>query len=342
MSVKTAFTVALLATTALPVLAVADDTYISGAIGLIDPANDTIANSATTFDNGTMGALAIGMGLWDDWRLEGEISRRAAEVDRVGGNAGSGEGLATSLMGNLIYDIKTDTGLTPYLGAGLGVSLGELNGARSYNGAAIDDSDVVPALQGIAGVSYAIDDSLSLFADYRYFLANSIDVSTNTAVSSSYDFKAQSVMIGLRYAFGGPKTTSTSAPVQTVAPAAVVESPAVPEPVDPPRAYLVFFDWDKADLTAESRQIIAAAAANADKMNIVRIELTGHADRSGAAAYNMGLSQRRADAVKAELQRLGLTDEEITTAAKGETDPLVQTPDGVREPQNRRVEIVFP
>ena len=69
--------------------------------------------------------------------------------------------------------------------------------------------------------------------------------------------------------------------------------------------------------------------------------LAGHADRSGSASYNVGLSQRRADAVRAYLAGRGVPDGSISTSAFGEERPLVQTEDGVREPQNRRVEITF-
>ncbi|HAJ48554.1 MAG TPA: cell envelope biogenesis protein OmpA, partial [Alphaproteobacteria bacterium] len=68
------------------------------------------------------------------------------------------------------------------------------------------------------------------------------------------------------------------------------------------------------------------------------ILITGHADTSGTNAYNIGLSERRAFAVKDELVRLGATAQILTTA-KGETELLVQTADGVREPQNRRATI---
>ncbi len=69
--------------------------------------------------------------------------------------------------------------------------------------------------------------------------------------------------------------------------------------------------------------------------------LGGHADRSGSADYNVGLSQRRADAVKAYLGGRGVPDGAMSTEAFGESRPLVETADGVREPQNRRVEITF-
>ena len=69
----------------------------------------------------------------------------------------------------------------------------------------------------------------------------------------------------------------------------------------PARTYLVFFDWDRADLTARAREIITEAAQNAGRVQTTRIEVAGHADRSGSPAYNQRLSQRRADAVAAEL-----------------------------------------
>ena len=108
-----------------------------------------------------------------------------------------------------------------------------------------------------------------------------------------------------------------------------------------PRNFLVFFDWDKADLTADARAIINAAAKASTSMKVTRIETTGHADRSGTDAYNLRLSKRRAEAVKAELNRLGIPAGEIVVRWKGEREPLVATPDGVREPQNRRVEIIL-
>ena len=336
MTFKTALLSAILISS-LPTSALADGLYMSGGLGLTKTKSQTISNLPTTFDSGTVGALALGTHLTDAIRLEAELSRRAADVDQVNNTGGTGEAMATGILANMLFDLKTDTGLTPYLGLGLGLARGELDGAGSYSGVSLSDADTKLAYQGIAGLSYAVSESTSLFADYRYFAANNISIGTN----SGFDFKAQSVMVGLRYAFDVPK--SPAVPVATPAP--TPQPVAAPQPAktpDLPRAYLVFFDWNKAQLTAEARQIIAAAAVNADSMNVIRIALTGHADRSGPDAYNLTLSQRRANAVQAELKRLGLTNEEILTTAKGETDPLVNTPDGVREPQNRRVEIVFP
>ena len=71
------------------------------------------------------------------------------------------------------------------------------------------------------------------------------------------------------------------------------------------------------------------------------IVLAGHTDKSGSDQYNQGLSQRRADSVKSYLAGKGVPDAAMTTEAFGESKPLVDTADGVREPQNRRVEITF-
>jgi len=114
--------------------------------------------------------------------------------------------------------------------------------------------------------------------------------------------------------------------------------PAAPKAAAPDR-FLVFFDWDKAVVTAEGRRVVAAAAEAYKTSGQATVVATGYTDLSGPPAYNYKLSERRAAAVKAELVRLGVPTTSIKTIGRGENDPLVPTADGVREPQNRRVEI---
>ncbi|MBV9248046.1 MAG: OmpA family protein, partial [Acetobacteraceae bacterium] len=135
-------------------------------------------------------------------------------------------------------------------------------------------------------------------------------------------------LIGVRYNFG----VAPPPPPPAAAPAPAVQ---------PARSYLVFFDWDKATLTDRARQIIKEAADNSTRVQYTRIEVNGYTDTSGTPRYNMGLSIRRANAVKAELMRDGVPESAITTQGFGETHLLVPTGPGVREPQNRRVEIII-
>ena len=117
----------------------------------------------------------------------------------------------------------------------------------------------------------------------------------------------------------------------------------VPPPeTEGPGRYLVFFAFDRAELTDEDRQTVAQAAEDYRRTGTAQITATGHTDTSGSAEYNLGLSQRRAEAVAAELIRLGVPAADIVTMGQGEEDLLVPTADGVREPRNRRVEILVP
>ena len=143
------------------------------------------------------------------------------------------------------------------------------------------------------------------------------------------------------YAQQAPRP-ATPAPAAT--PAKPMATPATPTPAmqQEMKKFLVFFDWNKATLTPEARRIIATAAEDFKKTGSTRIVATGHTDTSGSAAYNMRLSVRRAEAVKAELVRLGVPAGVITTIGRGQEDLLVPTKDNVREPQNRRVSIEFP
>ncbi|WP_437380210.1 OmpA family protein [Inquilinus limosus] len=120
-------------------------------------------------------------------------------------------------------------------------------------------------------------------------------------------------------------------------------TPAVVETVDtvPDRSYLVFFDFDSSRLTPEAQQVVASAAADALQGRTTRIDVTGHTDRSGSVQYNQALSVRRGESIRRELVADGVADSLIAVKGVGESDPLVPTADGVREPQNRRVEIVL-
>ena len=105
------------------------------------------------------------------------------------------------------------------------------------------------------------------------------------------------------------------------------------------RSFTAFFAFDSATLDASAAEAVAAAARAAAAGAQVRILVNGHADRAGSAPYNMTLSRQRATAVARALTAHGVTPDRITIGAYGEARPRVATPDGVRDPRNRRVEV---
>lgn len=134
-------------------------------------------------------------------------------------------------------------------------------------------------------------------------------------------------------------------------PAAPAPAPAPQDPfagVDPNEQmraenamYLVFFDFDKYDINTGAAAVLDSVAQEIRSRSTNGLHVVGHADRSGTNAYNMRLATRRANAIKDALVARGVDGASITTESRGEENPLVDTPDGVREPANRRGEITF-
>lgn len=121
---------------------------------------------------------------------------------------------------------------------------------------------------------------------------------------------------------------------------AVLSAPAVAQDGEP---FRVFFDWGKPELTRDAETILGEAVAVYQRSPGSRVEIAGHADRSGPATHNIGASRRRAEAVRDWLLQRGIPAIAIAVAAHGESRPIIPTEDGVREAQNRRVEIhIFP
>jgi hypothetical protein len=122
-------------------------------------------------------------------------------------------------------------------------------------------------------------------------------------------------------------------------PQQALTAPPPPPSVAQSPSYLLFFDWDRSNLSPQAMATISQAAASYKATGGARISDVGNTDTSGSPGYNMALSNRRADAVKNALIQNGVPAAAIETAGRGETNLLVPTPDGVREPQNRRVEL---
>jgi len=103
--------------------------------------------------------------------------------------------------------------------------------------------------------------------------------------------------------------------------------------------YLVFFAWDQADISPVAQAVLDQVHEDYLRGRPSRLVIAGHADRSGPEAYNVGLSERRARNVARALSERGVPEDSMNLEWYGETRPRVPTADGVREPQNRRVEI---
>ncbi|WP_205574639.1 OmpA family protein [Indioceanicola profundi] len=104
----------------------------------------------------------------------------------------------------------------------------------------------------------------------------------------------------------------------------------------------VYFDFDSAELRSDARTKLNDLASMVRENDIGQVNVVGHTDTAGPADYNMGLSQRRAEAVSQALTDLGIQNQIIDLSWEGEQDPAVPTGDGVPEQQNRRVAITIP
>ena len=313
-------------------------------------------------DYGYDGALFAGYD-FGGFRLEAEVAYKRARVDDIeavitlpGQNtpgssiqpdifpAGGGSSSALSFMINGMLDFGDDDGVSGFVGGGVGVARIDYDNVRAFanQGAFVDDSDSGFAWQVIAGVRQAITDNLDVTVRYRFFNVEGVNTVDFRGFESESRFRSHSLLGGLTFNFGAPPPPPPPPPPP--APPAP-PPPAPPAPPPPPACapgpYIVFFDWDKSDITPQASAILDNAAAQYAQCGQARVVIAGHADRSGSADYNVGLSQRRADNVAGYLEGRGIPRSVMTTEAFGESRPLVETADGVREPQNRRVEITY-
>ena len=105
--------------------------------------------------------------------------------------------------------------------------------------------------------------------------------------------------------------------------------------------FMVFFDWDKDEITPQAAAILDNVAEAYQTCGQAQVMISGHTDRSQSDQYNVGLSERRNASVRSYLTGRGIPDGNITSQGFGESQPRVPTADGVRELQNRRVEITY-
>ena len=315
------------------------------------------------WDVGWAGLGSVGYGFGNGIRVElegddrGNTLQHFLETPFPTHAGGTQNGYGT--MANVLFDMDIGRSwIYPYVGLGVGYQWAHWNlhdtattlpFAENLGGTTGDF-----AWQGIFGLSFPVPwvVGLSLTTEYRFMSVvsplgfhgsssgvvgseSSVGPFTerrgNVDINSDYN---HSLLLGLRYEFN---PAPPPAPPASVAPAAPAPAAA--------RTYLVFFDWDRSELTPRAREIVAEAARNSTTVQTTTIEVDGYADTSHAlpgargGAYNLALSRRRAESVRTELVRDGVPAAIIDIHAFGDTNLLVPTGPNVREPQNRRVEI---
>jgi opacity protein-like surface antigen len=229
-------------------------------------------------------------------------------------------------------DASLKANYAPTTVAGVGVPGGSVSRSATLIG---------PTVGG--GIEYAVNPNISVGGEYRYtdygFDSGNLGrVATTGAggavatapVNGRVGLRDNTVLLKVNYRFGAPPPP----PLPVAAPA--------PPPPPAPRVFIVFFDWDKDSITPQGMQIVQQAADAYKSGAPVQIQVTGYTDRSGSAAYNQRLSERRANNVARAMAGLGVPQNQMIVGGRGENDNRVPTAAGVREPQNRRVEITAP
>jgi OOP family OmpA-OmpF porin len=241
-----------------------------------------------------------------NWRVEVEGGYRPSS-DK--GRYLGGHSDTETAMANVIYDFFPDAKWQPFIGIGAGAVRQDLH-EDGLLGTLLSHR-VSVAGQAIAGLSYAASDQLNVDLTYRYIQSDKFDVTcVGQCVTPQHykDYQDNSVTIGLRYLFAAP--------------------PPPPPPPPPP--------FDQFILTPEAQTVVQQASQYANDGHATRVVVVGHTDTSGSVAYNLRLSERRAKAVADALVGLGVPQTVMNVDWKGKSDLAVQTPDGTKEPLNRR------
>jgi len=294
-----------------------DGWYFGLEGGMVSIPDTKLGGDDFEADNGLAAFGTVGYALSNsNWRLEGEIGYREndVEVDQTDG----WELTEWSYFVNAVYDFKFNSDRFGFsLGAGLGMDNPRLETAG------VKDSDWVPAVQGLVGATYRLSQHWDLALNYRYL--HMADPEFKEFTSNDMELTKHTLTLGFRYGYNEPPAPPAEPPV-------VIPPPA-------PKQFIVFFGYNKCNITAEADAVLSEAASAAKSSGSASVRIVGHTDTSGSNAYNQKLSECRANAAKTNLVGKGVSEGSISTSGKGETELMVQTGDGVKEPQNRRATI---
>ena len=223
---------------------------------------------------------------------------------------------------DLLYHLMPESSIVPYLAAGAG---GITYDPREKG---IDTNTDFVANYGI-GLKYFIMPTVALRGDVRHVIGcNECETSNNLLYT-----------IGLAYALGGKEVPPPAPEVKEV----VVPPPPPPAPKEEQGTYIfrnIYFDFNKANLKEESLPILDEVVGLLKAKPDMKMEIQGHTDSKGTAAYNLKLSERRAASVKDYLVKNGIESNRLTTKGYGLTKPVATNATEEGRAKNRRVEFV--
>ena len=352
---------------------------IYGANGLLVSAADGTKVSDVSFDTGYVAGLVGGYGFGSGLKLELEFARRDNDFKRVLLQNGQpsqrvgGREFADLAFANVWYDFFPSWRVHPYIGGGAGVVRVAVrdpavdNVGLFQDGSALrSDFDAVFAFQAGGGLRFDLTRSLTASIDYRYLRSNvgQFDLLVNNPESHvETRYESHAALFSLRYHFGAAPAAPVAAPVEPVqiVPVETPAEPPVAEPAPKPRCepsgpngdmelggcavgdVLVLrgvnFDTAKSTLTLNAKALLDGVAVALAKHPDIKVAVQGHTDSRGSDAYNLRLSEQRAQSAREYLISKGIDAGRISAAGFGETMPIAdnKTVDG--QEMNRRVEL---
>ena len=275
-------------------------------------------------DNGLTGGLGIGYNISEHLGVEAAINYVDTEFEHASRLDDKDVSVYLYRL-DLLYHLMPESSIVPYLAAGAG--------GITYDPSAkgVDTSTDFMANYGL-GLKYFIMPTVALRGDVRHVIGcNECETSNNLLYT-----------IGLAFAFGGKEEAPPPPPP---APAPEVKQEVAPLPAPVPKeeqgTYVfrnIYFDFNKATIKPESEPILDEVSDFLKANPAMKMEIQGHTDSKGTAAYNLKLSERRAASVKDYLVKNGIASNRLTTKGYGLTKPVATNSTEEGRAKNRRVE----
>jgi len=277
------------------------------------------------FENHRAYFLTIGHAFDGNWRLELEGGYRTNDLEKINfAPASGGEIIEYSAMLNVRKDIPLSKRWLFDIGAGVGLDNARFRDTIPSH----KDGDTFLAGQALVGLTYRLANHWDISATYRYMMSlEDPEFSLPTHATDEMDIRKHAVTLGLRYGYDDPP------------PPPPEPTPPAPMPPPAPKQFIIFFGFNKCNITAEADAVLSEAAAAAKSSGAASVRIVGHTDTVGSNDYNQKLSECRANAAATNLTGKGVPAGAISTSGKGESELMVQTGDGVKEPQNRRATV---